>query len=189
MTSADVTSAFNQLCGHWSILIIVNDRKPIYVDWDFNSWWVAQPSIPYPTHFEHEHTQSWLLLLDMKDDFAPDWYHNTVACHRTLCWHLIYMFYMVSRSRRWQRPQQRISCKVNPESSICSADDQAESPLADSQPASHCKPCQPLQLRHSPGPDPIPVLSTALISCLALSNVTFSNAGDVRAINTPIQLN
>ena len=71
MTSADVTSAFNQLCGHWSALIIVHDREPIYVDWDFNSWWVAQPSIPCPTHFEHEHTQSWLLLLDMRDDLHP----------------------------------------------------------------------------------------------------------------------
>ena len=126
---------------------------------------------------------------------APDWYHNTVGCHPTLCWHLIFIYYMVSRSRRWQRPQQRISCKVNPESSICSADDQAESPLADNRPASHHKLYQPLQLRHPPGPAPIPSCcihcANAFLSIIECEFIHTGDAtqGDVRAVNTPIQLN
>ena len=70
----------------------------------------------------------------------------------TLDFYILYGF----KKSPLTKTQQRISCKVNPESSICGADDQAESPLADNRPASHHKLCQPLQLRHPPGPDPIP---------------------------------
>ena len=110
---------------------------------------------------------------------APDWYHKTVGCHRTLCWHLIlYIVYGFKKSPL-TKTQQRISCKVNPESSICGADDQAESPLADNRSASHHKLCQPLQLRHPPGPDPIPSCSVHCANTfLSIIECEFIHTGD-----------
>ena len=120
------------------------------MDWDFNSWF-AQPNMPCPTRFEHEHIQTWLLLLNMRDDLHPIDTIRLLAVikHYVDTWFL-YIWYGFKKSPL-TKTQQRISCKVNHESSICGADDQAESPLADSRPASHHKLCQPLQLTHPPG--------------------------------------
>ena len=172
----------------------VNDRTPIYVDWDFNSWF-AQPNMPCPTRFEHEHIQTWLLLLNMRDDLHPIDTIRLLAVikHYVDTWFL-YIWYGFKKSPL-TKTQQRISCKVNHESSICGADDQAESPLADSRPASHHKLCQPLQLRHPPGPDPIPSCSVhcanTFLSIIQCEFIHTGDAmqGDVRAVNTPIQLN
>jgi hypothetical protein len=81
----------------------VNDRTPIYVDWDFNSWF-AQPNMPCPTRFEHEHIQTWLLLLNMRDDLHPIDTIRLLAVikHYVDTWFL-YIYDMVSRSHRWQR--------------------------------------------------------------------------------------
>ena len=70
-----------------------------------------------------------------------------------------------------------------------------QSPLADNRPASHHKLYQPLQLRHPPGPDPIPSCSVhcanTFLSIIECEFIHTGDAmqGDVRAVNTPIQLN
>ena len=185
-----LSTNFVAIDQHWLLLMIVNQFTWTEIsthDESLNQVFPTQLTLNMSTPNHDCYFLTWEMTCTRLIPY--------VGCHRTLCWHLIYMFYMVSRSRRWQRPQQRISCNVNPESSICGADDQAESPLADSRPASHRKLCQPLQLRHPPGPDPIPSCSVhcantflSIIECEFI-HTGDATQGDVRAVNTPIQLN
>ena len=103
---------------------------------------------------------------------APDWYHKTVGCHRTLCWHLIFIYYMVSRSRRWQRRSKESLVKSIPSlpSAVPTTKQRVRWLTTDqhliTNCANHCN--SDIRLVQIPF---LAVLSTALIPFSALLNV------------------